>query len=128
MEEDQQKLFLKLNVFEQQMQQLQEQLQAIEKSILDLDSLNLGLEELVGAKGKEILAPIGRGIFVKTKLDSEELTVDIGERTLVKKNIPDTKKLIEEQTEKLKEIKQELNNNLEKVRKEMTSLIKTYKK
>ena len=128
MEKNQQELFFKLNIFEQQMQQLQEQLQAVERSILDLVSLNFGLEELVGSKGKEILAPIGRGIFAKTKLDSEELTIDIGGKTLVKKNIPDTKKLIEEQIKKLKEIKEELKNNLDQVREEMTNLMKEYKK
>ena len=119
-EKDQQELMLKLSMHEQQIQQLQQQLQAIEQAIVEMDSLNLGLDELVGSKDKEILAQIGRGIFAKTKLLSEELIVDIGGKNFVKKSIPDTKKIIEEQIKKLEDVKKELENNLEKINEELT--------
>lgn len=119
-EKDQQELMLKLSMYEQQIQQLQQQLQAIEQAIVEMNSLNLGLDELVGSEGKEILAQIGRGIFAKTKLLSEELTVDIGGKNFVKKSIPDTKKIIEEQIRKLEDVKKELEDNLEKINEELT--------
>jgi len=119
-EKDQQELMYKLSAYEQQIQQLQQQLQAIEQAIVEMDSLNLGLDELVGSKDKEILAQIGRGIFAKTKLLSEELIVDIGGKNFVKKSIPDTKKIIEEQIEKLEDVKKELEGNLEKINDELT--------
>ena len=100
MEQNQQELMFKLSMFEQQMQQLQQQLQAVEQGIVEMNNLNFGLEELVGSKDKEILAPIGRGIFVKTKLLSEELTVDVGGKNFVKKSIPEAKKIINEQIKK----------------------------
>ena len=74
-------------MFEQQIQQLQQQLQLIEQGIIELDSLALGLNDLEGGSGKEILAPVGRGIFAKTKLVSEELTVDVGGKNFVKKSV-----------------------------------------
>ena len=113
--EENQEIMFKLQMFEQQIQQLQQQLQAIEQGIVEMNSLSFGLDELVGKEGKEILAPIGRGIFVKSKLASEELTVDVGGGNFVKKTIPDTKKIIEEQIKKLEDVKKELNGNLEKV-------------
>jgi len=119
-EKNQQELMYKLSAYEQQIQQLQQQLQAIEQAIVEMDSLNLGLDELVGSEGKEILAQIGRGIFAKTKLFSEELIVDIGGKNFVKKSIPDTKKIIEEQIEKLEDVKKELEDNLEKINEELT--------
>jgi len=119
-EKEQQELMLKLHMYEQQIQQLQQQLQAIEQAIVEMDSLNLGLDELIGSKDKEILAQIGRGIFAKTKLISEELTVDIGGKNFVKKSIPETKKIIEEQVEKLEDVKKELEGNLEKINEELT--------
>jgi prefoldin subunit 5 len=67
MEKGQQELMFKLSMFEQQIQQLQQQLQAVEQGIVDMNSLSMGLEELKGSKGKEILAPIGRGIFAKAR-------------------------------------------------------------
>lgn len=123
MEEKQQELMFKLSMFEQQMQQLQQQVQAVEQGIVEMNSLNFGLDELVGKQGKEILAPIGRGIFIKSKLSSEELTVDVGGGNFVKKTIPDTKKIIEEQIKRLEDVKKDLNDNLEKVGAELEKVM-----
>ena len=70
-DKNQQELMFQLSMFEQQIQSIQQQLQAVEKAIQELSSLVLGLEDLKGSEGKEILAPIGKGIFVKTKLSDE---------------------------------------------------------
>ncbi|MCK5149978.1 prefoldin subunit alpha [Candidatus Pacearchaeota archaeon] len=121
--ENQQELMFKLSMYEQQIQQLQQQLQAIEQGIVEMKSLNLGLDELNGAEGKEVMAPIGRGIFAKTKLLSENLVVDIGGGNLVKKSIADTKKIIDEQVKKLEDIKEEMNINLEKLSGELMKMI-----
>ena len=81
------------------------------------------MDEFKGAKGKDVLAQVGKNIFVKTKLAAEDLIVDIGNGNFVKKNIDDTKKLIGEQTKKLEKIRDELNSALESINQEMTSLI-----
>jgi len=120
--ENEQELMMKLGMFEQQIQQLQQQLEMVEKTIVELGSLSLGLEELKGKKGKEILAPIGRGIFVEAKLESEELTVDIGGKNFVKKSISETRELIEEQLKKLEDAKDELNNSLEEINGQLTKV------
>lgn len=112
--ENQQELMYKLQMFEQQMQQMQQQLQAIEQGIVDLGNLNLGLDELVGKKDKEVMTSIGKGIFAKTKLISEELVVDVGGKNFVTKSIPETKEMIIEQIGKLEEAKGILNENMEK--------------
>ena len=115
-------------MIEQQARQLQEQLQSIEQGVIELASLNLGLNELEGKKDKEIFAPLGRGIFVKAKLVSEKLNVDIGGKNFVEKSIPDTKKLIQEQIKKLEEIKKELMKELEKLNKDAEKIIEEAKK
>lgn len=122
MENKEQELMLKLSMFEQQIQQLQQQSQAVEQAIIDLEGLDIGLEELIGKKDNEILAPVGRGLFVKAKLLSEELTVDIGGGNLVKKSIPETKKILKEQIKKLNEIKEELISEIEKINSELTKV------
>ena len=123
MEKEQQEIMIKFSMFEQQMQQIYQQLQMIEQGIIELANLNLGLDDLNGQKDKEILAPVGRGIFIKTKLLSEELIVDIGSKNFVKKNISDGKKLIQEQIKKLEEVKEELNNSLGELNDETTKMI-----
>jgi len=119
-----QELMFKLQMFEQQMQQFQQQLQAIEQGIGEMNVLNNGLDELVGAKDKEIFAPIGRGIFARAKLISEDLNVDVGGGNMVKKTIPETKEIISEQIKKLEEVKGELEGSLEKFGKEFEKMIR----
>ncbi|MCK9596931.1 prefoldin subunit alpha [Candidatus Pacearchaeota archaeon] len=120
---NEQELLFKFSMYERQIRELQQQIEAVNRGILDLNSLNLGLDELVGSKDKEIFAPMGRGIFVKAKLLSEELNVDIGNGNFVKKSIPATKELVGEQINKLAQIKKELEDNFEEIGKEVTAMM-----
>ncbi len=123
MENEQQEMMFKMQMFDQQIKQLQQQLQAIDQGISEMTALNEGLSELVGKEGKEIYAPIGRGIFAKAKLISEDLNVDVGGGNMVKKTIPETKKIIEDQLKKLDEVKKELETGMEKMGEEFKVLI-----
>lgn len=127
-EKSQQELMNKLSMFQQQMQYLQQQFEAIERAVNEMNSLNYGLEDLRGKKDSEIFANIGKGIYARAKLISEDLLVDIGDRNLVKKDIDSTKKIIEKQVQKLEEIKQELNNNIENLNIEAQKMIQEYEK
>ncbi|NCN52016.1 prefoldin subunit alpha [archaeon] len=118
----------KFRIYEQQIMQINEQLQAVEQATLDMGQINLGLDEIPKNKDSEILAPIGRGIFVKAKIVSEELTVDVGEGTFVKKTIPETKEIIIEQIEKLGMMKNDLENELEKINQEITQTMQEAQK
>ncbi len=126
MEEDQQEsrqqLAVQFQMFEQQIRMIQEQLQAVEQAIIEIGGLNLQLDELIGKKDNEILAPIGRGIYANAKLLSEELLVDIGSRNFVTKSIPETKGIIQNQLKKLEKVKEELNGELEKINTELTNV------
>jgi len=118
-QEKQQELMFKFQMFEQQIRQIQEQMQAVEQGMADMTNLIVGLEELKGKTGKEILASVGKGIFVKANLISEELIVDVGGKNFVKKNIPDTIQIIKDQVKKLENAKEVLDSNMEEIRKEL---------
>ena len=119
---NEQELQLKFQIIEQQAMQLQQQFQAINEAILEISSLKEDLDELITKKDKEILAPIGRGIYAKTKLISEELLVDIGEKSFVNKTIPQTKEIIQKQILKLEESKNLIESEIEKLSLELNSL------
>ncbi|MEK6824177.1 MAG: prefoldin subunit alpha [Nanoarchaeota archaeon] len=119
-----QELTFKFQMLEQQIMAIQQQLQAVEQTLIDMASLNLGLDEI--KKDKEILSPVGAGIFAKSKLISEELIVAIGDKNYIKKSIPETKKLIQEQIMKLEEVKENLNQELEKINEEITMTMIEY--
>ncbi|MEK6917441.1 MAG: prefoldin subunit alpha [Nanoarchaeota archaeon] len=120
MENPEQELMFKLSYFEQQIKLLQNQLEAVEQALFELSNLSDGLNEMKNGKDREILASVGRGIFAKAKLLSDELIVDVGGKNFVKKSIPDTQNIIEAQSEKLEMIRKELEDNLEKVNEEVT--------
>lgn len=127
-QESQQQLIMQFQMFEQQIRMIQEQVQAVEQAIIELGSLNMQLDELIGKKDNEILAPIGRGIYANAKLLSEELLVDIGNKNFVKKSIPETKNILENQLKKLEKVKEELNGELEKINAELTSVFMEHQK
>lgn len=120
---EEQEMLYRFSVFEKQAQDLQQQIEAVEKGIVELSSLNLGLDDLIGGTGKEIFAPLGKGIFVKAKLISEDLKVDIGNGNFIQKTIPQTKELILEQVEKLKKVKEDLNEEIERLSQEINDLL-----
>ena len=119
----QEELIYKFNLYEQQVRNLQEQMKSVDEGILDLENLNSGLDELKENKEKEILAPIGRGIFIKSKIISDDLMVDIGGGNFVKRDIEKTKELLVKQINKLAEVKEELNNAMENLNAELNNLM-----
>ena len=121
-----QEIIFRLGMLEQQLQQLQQQMQAVERGITELQSLDLGLDEINGSKDKEILAQIGKGIFIKAKVLSEDLTVNVGDNNFVKKNVAETKTLIQDQIRKLKEVEMQLEQNIESTNNEFLSIAKEY--
>ena len=125
MDEKQQELIYQLSILQQQAQQIQEQLQLVEQNVSDLSSISNGLNELKGKKDSEMLAPLGRGIFVKAKILSEELTVDIGKKNFVKKSIPETREIILLQIDKIAQIKERLLDELDKINNQLLTLINT---
>lgn len=126
--ERQEELFFKMNLFEQHLKQIRAQLDAVENGIIELNKLSEGLAGIKGKTGEEILAPMGKGVYVKAKLLSEKLIVDIGNKTLLEKDIDWTNKTIAEQIEKLNEAKIELEQTFERMGAEMNSLIQEAQK
>lgn len=125
---NEQELNQKFSEYEQRIMQLQEQLGAIEKSVLNMTSVSTGLNDLKGKVNEEILAPIGSGIYIKAKLLSDDLLVDIGEGAFVDKTISETQDLIRAQQEKLKLTQKDLDKELEKINEEITQLMVTFQK
>ena len=114
--------------FERQIMQVQEQLAAVEQAILDMSQIEFGLDDLKGKVNEEIMAPVGRGIYVKAKMLSEDLVVDVGGRNFVKKDIDSTKELIRGQVKNLENIKNELNKELDGINEEITQIMRDYQK
>lgn len=125
-EQKQQELMYKLSMFEQQMQLIQQQIEAVEQAVNEAGLLNAGLDELKESQDKEILASIGKGIYIKGKIADNHLIVDVGGKRFVKKTISETQNTITEQIKKLEEVKKDLENNLEKINEELGKIFNEY--
>ena len=114
--EEEQKMF-EIRMLEQQYQQLQAQIDSISMVKKEINQLKSELKNL--KVGEEILAPVGKGIFVKAKILPGKFNVDIGNKNIVEKDIPETEGIIAEQIKKLKLVQGELEDNIEKIRQEI---------
>lgn len=122
--DERQEKMMQVNMLEQEAKQFEQQLMYIEQQIMELRLLSLHLDEIKKAKPKsEILASIGRNIFIKTELASKELYVDIGAKTVVKKEIDETKKIIENDISQLEKARDNIKREFERIVGEMTRLM-----
>ena len=102
MEQDKETKILNMQMLEARFRELEEQLMLLERQINELQVCSLAIDELKNMKkGNEMFAPIGPGMFVRAVFDdSDEVVIDTGARTFVKKNRDDTRKFLQERLDK----------------------------
>lgn len=121
MEENQEQM-MQLQMLGQEAQELEKQLQLIEQHISDLNKLREGLEEIEKSEEKNIYANIGKGIFIPAEIKNKKLIVEVGNKNLVNKSIPETQEIISKEKEKLNNVKIEIMDRVEILQKEMQEI------
>lgn len=118
-----QEQLIQLQMIEQESQQLEQQTQLIEQNIIEMQALSSSLEEIEKTDKKDILANIGRGIYIPAEIKDKTLTVEVGNKIFVKKSIKETKEIVEEQIEKLNAAREQISDRIEDLRREVDELI-----
>jgi len=118
-----QEQMMRFQILGQEAQELEKQLQIIEQHSSDLNRLRDGLTELEKEDGKEIYANIGKGIFISAEIKNKELIVEVGNKNLVKKSIPETQKIINSEIEKINQVKEEIMDRVEMLQEEMQKVM-----
>tara|TARA_Y100000310_G_C20445724_1_gene698308 strand:- start:101 stop:547 length:447 start_codon:yes stop_codon:yes gene_type:complete len=121
---EQQEYLIKLQMLEQQTAQFGEQLQLIDKQVVELDRLKENVERLEGSKKSEMFSEVGKGIYVKGKLESPEMMVDVGNKVLVPKTGKEIRGIVDSQIKKFADVKVEISKKVEEINQEVDSLIK----
>jgi len=111
---------MKLSMLEKQAGKIQEKMEVINQEILEFEKIKGSLDELKGKK--EILANLGRGIFVNCEIKDKEMLVNIGSNVVLKKSIDETKKIIDKQISELERIKDNLEKEIEKISLELRAV------
>lgn len=98
--EDQQKfnqLLNEINVYKQQGDLIQQQIELVRASIAEVDALTNTLDDLEGKDSVEAFVPVGAGSFIKGELkNTDEVIVSIGSGIAVKKMLTEQEKLLQD--------------------------------
>ncbi|MBW3019754.1 prefoldin subunit alpha [Candidatus Woesearchaeota archaeon] len=111
---DSREKYIKYQMMNQQMMQLQRQLEELTAQKEELNFIISSLKEFQSSKGeKELLAPISPGIFVKAKVEEyDSFLVHVGNGVVVNKSTDEAIKLVEKQIVEFEKFIEELNNKL----------------
>lgn len=121
-----QEQIIQIQLIDQEVNQLNEQLKLIELNVHEMNELNLSLNEidsLDNKKDKEILANLGRKIYLPVIIKDNKLIVEVGKNNFVKKSIPETKKIVDDQIERLNDAKYQIIERLNELQIGMDNLI-----
>ena len=98
----------------QESEQIEKQIEFISQQISNLEDFRKSLDFLYKNNNKEIMSPLGRGVFVEAEISKEgKLLVEVGTGIFIKKNVPETSEIIEVQLKKFKEFKIQLEVQLQ---------------
>lgn len=105
--DDQQKLqqmVSELSAYRNQAELLQQQVEAIQASLAELEVLKNTIDDMAGKGSVESLVPIGGGAFMKGEITNTDYVVmSIGAGIAVKQTVDEAKVTIDSQSEELKE-------------------------
>ena len=104
---------MKASLIEKHLNELNERIEYVIQQILELEEFKSNLKFLKEAKGKEILATLGKGIYAKSLCQDENLFVNVGAGIVVKKTLKETEEIITSQIKNLHEAKTSLLASLE---------------
>ncbi len=111
--EDSQELAFKASLIERHTQELSEKVDYLSQQLSELEEFNKNLKFVKDSKGKEVFAPLGRGIYIKSSSQDNELFVNVGSGVVIKKSQEETAKIIENQIKNFHEAKTSLMAQLE---------------
>jgi len=118
-----QEISFKLEELNRQSQEISERLKIVGQQLLELQNFERNLAELENSKETEVLASLGKGVFIKTDMKKEDLFVEVGSGILVKKSLEESKKIAKQQSKKLNEMKMQLSVQNASISEKMKSLL-----
>jgi len=121
---EKEEVLLRLSMLENEAKQFQEQAELVNQQIAEFEILKRSLEKINKDDEKEFLAPLGKGVFVKSEMKEKELFVNIGQGIVIRKNPEDAVKIIDRQVKQLENLGEGLIGEIEKLNMKMRELIK----
>lgn len=106
-------LVFRAQFLQRQAEELEQNLVAIENELFDLQNTDKNLDFLSKSVENSSISTIGKGLHVRTNIESKQLFVEVGAGVVVKKSPEDARKIIETQMRKLIEARVHMAGKLE---------------
>lgn len=119
-----QQYMMQFQMLQEEAQRLNSQMQMIEQNISEIGEIKESLDEIGKSEKQEILANLGKKIFLPVEVKEKYLIVDVGNKKFVKKTISETNSLINSQLEKLNIARMQITERLEALQKEAEIIMK----
>lgn len=121
MNEELQNQFMALDVYNQQVQKLQEELSNIDLMIMELVRAIDSMESL--KTSKEIILPLGAGSFVKAEAKNpEKIILSVGVDVLLEKDVDEVIADFQKSLEELEHTKELISTQIQKTSKEVARI------
>ncbi|MFW5746390.1 MAG: prefoldin subunit alpha [Nanoarchaeota archaeon] len=106
--------YMQFKMIEEQVKETSEHLDRVEKQQQELGNTLEALEALPDVRScDEVLVPLAAGIFIKGSVDpGQRLLVNVGSSTVVEKDIPEVRAMVEEQRDQLTEYEKQLSGQM----------------
>jgi len=111
--QESQELMMRASLIERHLQELNNRIGYISQQISELEEFKNNLKFLKDAKNKEMLASLGKGIYLKSSCQDDNFFVNVGAGVVVKKTPKETAEIITSQIKNLHEAKTSLLASLE---------------
>ena len=109
----------------QEAEEIDEKIRIVEQNIAELEVFSNNLIFLNNNE-KEIIAPIGKGVYVKADMREMDFFIEVGAGILTKKTLEETKGVIESQVKKLGDIKVQLFSDKEETQVMLQGLLNKF--
>lgn len=119
---------LKAQIMEQEGNQLNQQLELISQNVNELNEVKSSLIEIEKKDCKEMLANIGKKIFIPAEIKEKKLYIDVGNKVVLEKTPLEAIKIIDEQIEKLEIAKNQVTEELDKLHLRVQELLNNVSK
>ena len=119
-----QETIIKIQMMEQEINNLNEHLQIIEQNNGYMNGLVDTINEIDKNETKEIMVDLGKRIFIPVEIKERKLFLDVGKGNFVKKSLKETKDIIDAEKMKLIDSKNEIIRRLNQLNEEMENMIK----
>lgn len=107
---------LEIRLLESQIAKLEQQMALIDQQIMELQALQADLDAIKKVKEQDILAPLGKDVFIRSKLGpTNSVLLNVGARVMVKKDIAGAKATLEKQSQRFLEAKGEIGKEMDRI-------------